>query len=222
MKSTERCQQLLVSQQERVHHCSKEEDRGQVNSSSGGDCTDGSDWDGFLCVSQVARSVRPSHDACKEKGVIICSIFRIFPTCHRGEEDSYNESEGSPDVDDDIAPDGFPPQVVLLLLCALGYDVSRVMVRVPQVLAEDSTADSEDTSGLGHVVVREIFVADIIQFRRLVLMFLSRVLQPRTETVPEVGSVHRALDTVGDLLHKPGAHCADTGTGCDFNYQKNY
>ena len=164
----------------------------------------------------------PAMMPVRRKVSLFAAFSGFFPTCHRGEEDSYNESEGSPDVDDDIAPDGFPPQVVLLLLCALGYDVSSVMVRVPQVLAEDSTADSEDTSGLGDVVVREIFVADIIQFRRLVLMFLSRVLQPRTETVPEVGSVHRALDTVGDLLHKPGAHCADTGTGCDFNYQKNY
>ena len=96
------------------------------------------------------------------------------------------------------------------------------MVRVPQVLGEDPAADTEDAPCLVDLIVQEIFIADIVQLRGLVLMFLRGILQPGTEAVPELGTVHRALDTVGDLLHKPGAHCADTGTGCGFNYQKNY
>ena len=123
------------------------------------------------------------------------------PTCDRGEEDSYDESEGGPDVHDDIAPDGFAPQVVLLLLSTPGYHVPGVMVRVPQVPGEDPAADAEDAPGLVDLIVHEIFIADIIQLRGLVLMFLRGVLQPGTEAVPEVGAVHRALDTVGDLLH---------------------
>ena len=158
----------------------------------------------------------PAMMPVRRKVSLFAAFSGFFPTCHRGEEDSYNESEGSPDVDDDIAPDGFPPQVVLLLLSALGYDVSSIMVRVPQVLAEDSTADSEDTSGLGHVVVREIFVADIIQFRRLVLMLIGGVLQSFTETVPELGSLHWVLDTVRNLLYQSCAHCANAGTRLGF------
>ena len=75
------------------------------------------------------------------------------------------------------------------------------MVRVPQVPGEDPAADAEDAPGLVDLIVHEIFIADIIQLRGLVLMFLRGVLQPGTEAVPEVGAVHRALDTVGDLLH---------------------
>ena len=143
----------------------------------------------------------PAMMPVRRKVSLFAAFSGYFPTCHRGEEDSYNESEGSPDVDNDIAPDGFPPQVVLLLLCALGYDVSCVMVRVPQVLGEDPAADTEDAPCLVDLIVQEIFIADIVQLRGLVLMFLRGILQPGTEAVPELGTVHRALDTVGDLLH---------------------
>ena len=68
---------LLVSQQKRVHHCSKEEDWGQVHSSSGSNCTDSSDWNGFLSVSQISGSVRPSHDACKLTKMSL--LFAGFP-----------------------------------------------------------------------------------------------------------------------------------------------
>ena len=147
---------------------------------------------------------------------ILQDFLAFFPTCHRGEEDSYNECEGRPDVDDDIAPDRFPPQVVLLLLHTAGNHVSCVVVGVPQVLAEDSTADPSDASCEADVVVQEILIADIIQFRRLVLMLVGGVLQPFTETVPELGSLHWALDTVGNLLYQSCAHCADAGTRCGF------
>ena len=143
--------------------------------------------------------------------------LKDFPTCDRGEEDSDNESEGGPDVYDDIVPDGFAAQVVLLLLSAPGHHVPSVMVRVPHVLAEDSTANPKDASGLVDYVVQEIFIADIIQFRGLVLMFVCGVLQPRAETVPELGSLHWVFDAVRYLLHQPGAHGADAGTCCGFN-----
>ena len=85
------------------------------------------------------------------------------------------------------------------------------MVLVPEVPAEHSAADAPNPSRQVHFVLAEVLVALVVLLRSHVLVDLRGVLQPSTELVPELGSLHGILDAVGGLLDEPGADHADAG-----------
>ena len=88
-------------------------------------------------------------------------------------------------------------QVVLGLLPAVRDNISTLMIGVPHGFREGSTGDSLDSSPVGDILFREVFITLVVILRRHVLeLNISGIVKSFTEVVPQLFTIDVMLGTV--------------------------